>query len=69
VQLALASEDDLAQLAAVLEGEGAVVGDEVLQGGADLFVVVAVGSLDGDGVDGAMREKGRPLGDPSVTLR
>ena len=52
VQLALAAEDDLAQLAAVLEREAAVVGDEVFQRGADFLVVVAVGGLDGDGVDG-----------------
>ena len=51
VELTLASEDDLTQLAAVLEGEALVVGAEVLEGGADLLVVVAVGGLDGDGVD------------------
>ena len=53
VELTLAAEDDLAQLAAVLERETAVVGHEVLQGGADLLVVVAVGGLHGDGVDGS----------------
>ena len=56
VQLALAAEDDLAQLAAVLEREAAVVGHEVLQRGADLLVVVAVGCLDGDGVDGSRED-------------
>jgi len=37
MQFALASEDDLAQLAAVLQREAAVVGDEVLQRGADIM--------------------------------
>ena len=45
MQLTLAAEDDLAQLAAILQREAAVVGDEVLQRGADLLVVVAVGGL------------------------
>ena len=53
VELALAAEDDLAQLAAVLERERAVIGDEVFQCGTDLLVVVAVGSLNGDRVDGS----------------
>ena len=53
MELTLAAEDDLAQLAAVLEGQRLVVGDEILQRGADFLVVVAVGSLHGDGVDGS----------------
>ena len=35
VELTLAAEDDLAQLAAVLEREAAIVGHEVFQRGAD----------------------------------
>ena len=53
VELTLATKNDLAQLAAVFEREAAVVGDEVLEGSADLLVVVAVGGLHGDGVDGS----------------
>ena len=56
VEFTLAAEDDLTELAAVFEGEGAVVGDEVFQRGADFLVVVAVGGLDGDGVDGGRED-------------
>ncbi len=56
VELTLASEDDLTQFAAVLQRKAAVVGDKVLQGSTDFFVVVAVDGLHGDGVDGSRED-------------
>ena len=52
VEFALAAEDYLAEFAAVFEGEAAVVGAEVFEGGTDFFVVVIVGGFDSNGIDG-----------------